>query len=697
MLRNRVFIGKKMNKRISVKLCICIALLSVGCSSTDSTKFSPKKSYLSDQSTIKVDNAELIVSQQNKDSVNANVKYVNPFNSEVSHNNRTEKPINDFSEAENILLTSDQLLLEDLLHLILGEKLKVSYVLGEEVKASNKAVTLNLQTPVSEKKLFLLMEQLLNQRGFVIRFEGGIFYVHKKEGEGNSVDVVYGYGKFNEDVPNTSLDIIQMIPFEFGLQVSLGNTLRQLIGIRATTDIQRQSLTIRGKRKDILKALEFIRLMDSPTMKDRQVGIYQGVFTSTEELAKKLESLLQQEGISVSSQGSTEKALAIVPIEKLGKLVLFANNLQVIERAIFWAKEIDKPLATNQKQYFIFHPNFARAIDIGDSLRALIGGNQTNNSSANNTTSLANEDKTNKTAPSSAMAVTSSDMQMVVDERANAIVIYSSGETYQQLLPLIKRLDVLPKQVLLEVMIAEVSMTDEFKQGVEFAFANGNYGISTNGAFMGEGFGGLSYLLQGAKGQIALNMLQTNSLVNVLSRPSIVVRDGVAASISVGTDIPIVGATTTDPLGNGDKQTTTIEYRQTGIELNVTPTVNSRGLVIMEIEQSISNELETGSTVAGSPSVFERSLKTEVIAQSGQTVMLGGLISENKSNKQSKVPVLGDIPVLGALFRADTESGDKTELVVFVTPKVIDSTADWDMIKRDFNSALERLNVDNLH
>ncbi len=674
---------------------MCIALLSVGCTSTNSSKFSPKKSYLSEQAKIKVDNAELIDSKNNEGAVNESVKYVNPFNSEETLSDGSAKPINNFSDVKTILLTADQLSLEDLLHLILGEKLKVSYVIGEEVKVSNKAVTLNLQEPVSEKKLFLLMEQLLNQRGFVIRFDADIFYVHKKEGEGNSADVVYGYGKFNDDVPNTSLDIIQMIPFEFGLQVSLGNTIRQLIGVRATTDIQRQSLTIRGKRKDIIKALEFIRLMDTPSMKDRQVGIYQGVYTTTEELAEKLENLLEQEGISVSSQGSTEKALAIVPIEKLGKLVLFANNLQVIERAIFWAQEIDKPLATNQKQYFIFHPSFARAVDIGDSLRALIGGGQPQTSSSSVSTSLTSEDKTNKATSPSAVAVNSAEMQMVVDERANAIVIYSAGETYQQLLPLIKRLDVLPKQVLLEVMIAEVSMTDEFKQGVEFAFANGNYGISTNGAFMGEGFGGLSYLLQGAKGQIALNMLQTNSLVNVLSRPSIVVRDGVSASISVGTDIPVIGATTTDPLSDGDKQTTTIEYRQTGIELNVTPTVNARGLVIMEIDQSISNELDSGSTVAGSPSVFERNLKTEVIAQSGQTVMLGGLISENKSNKQTKVPFFGDLPLVGALFRADTESGDKTELVVFVTPKVIDSTSDWDRIKSDFNKALEQLNVED--
>jgi general secretion pathway protein D len=115
---------------------------------------------------------------------------------------------------------------------------------------------------------------------------------------------------------------------------------------------------------------------------------------------------------------------------------------------------------------------------------------------------------------------------------------------------------------------------------------------------MGDGFGGLSYLLQGTQGKLIVNLLQTNSLVNILSRPSLVVRDGVNATINVGTDIPIVGETASDPI-NGDRQTTKIEYRKTGVELAVTPTVNAQGIVLMEIKQKISNQVESGSTVSG--------------------------------------------------------------------------------------------------
>ena len=166
-------------------------------------------------------------------------------------------------------------------------------------------------------------------------------------------------------------------------------------------------------------------------------------------------------------------------------------------------------------------------------------------------------------------------------------------------------------------------------------------------------------------------------------------RDGVAASISVGDDIPTIGSTTTNPL-NSERETTTIEYRKTGVDLTVTPTINAQGTVIMTISQSISNVSDT-TGASDNPSFFERTLNTEVVAGNGQTVMLGGLISENKSNGASSVPFFGSLPVLGHLFRSDTSSSDKTELVILVTPKIVQNTDDWQRVKQSFIQGLENL------
>jgi len=591
--------------------------------------------------------------------------------------------LNRFSDEDNIRFSADALPLADFLHQVFGENLHVSYVIDDDVKQDTKPITFNLTEEISQKKLFTLTEELLTQRQYVIRFDDEIFYIHKQQKAQGRGNIVFGYGKDVSDVPQTSAEIVQMVPFEFGIQMSLVNTLKQLLGLKAIPDQKRNSISLRGKRKDIIKGLELINMVDKPTVHSRDVGMYRSTFLPTQDLVDKLTELMAQEGLELGENKSTNKVMSVVQLEKQGVIILFASNQDIISRAVFWLEQIDKPVQTAEKQYFIYSPRYSRAVDMGESLEALLGS--TGNLSKS--TSAASENS----GGSRIRSAHSKDLKMVVDERANAVIFYTTGQNYQQILPLIKRLDILPKQVMLEVMIAEVTLTDEFKQGVEFALSKGEYSVSTNGAFFGDGFGGLSYLLETGSGQLAIQMFESNSLVNVLSRPSLVVRDGVAATFNVGTQIPIVGETASDP--DGDRQTTTIEYRTTGVKLSVTPTVNAQGVVIMEIDQSISNQVEAGATVASSPSIFERAIKTEVIANSGQTVILGGLISENRTEKESRVPFFGDLPGIGGLFRANVNAGDKTELVVLVTPKIIESADEWQNIKQQFDAGLKEIDI----
>lgn len=682
--------------------CTMLAAIS-GCQTLDAVKdnqkLSAQSSYLKEgMSTTQVTNAELLnpnqVTPANEEAALAQqqaLRFMPPFKVGKVKTTTAEDVLARFSNEKMVTITADDLLLKDYLHHVLGESLQVSYVLGDNVKADTNTVTLNLQNQVTEKKLFTLTEKLLSDRGYVMRLNDNIFYIHKDEGKGSN-QLVYGYGKSLEDVPNTSLDILQMVPFDYGLQASLPNTMRLLLGIKAQADVQRGIITVQGKRQDIERALELVNMLDRPSMQNRQIGAYKSTYLSTADLSAKITELLDQEGIELKSKGGAKAVLSVVEIETQGALIFFANQESLIERAVFWAKQIDKPIKTTEKQYFLYQPQFSRAADLGISLEALIGDGSSRRS---NTTSVANENSS-AFSQNSARSASSKDVKMVVDERANTLIFHTSGEEYQQLLPLIKRLDILPKQVMLEVVIAEVTLQGEFKQGVEFALNKGNYGLSTTGAFMGDGFGGLSYLLQGDNGRIAINLLQTNSLAKILSRPSLVVRDGVSASINVGTDIPIIGETTSDPI-NGDRQTTSIDYRKTGVELSVTPTVNAQGVVLMEINQKVSNQA-TGSTSSSvNPSIFERTIKTEVVAQSGQTVILGGLISENNSNSDSKVPLFGDLPLIGALFRADTKNNDRTELVVLVTPRVIETANEWQQIKNLFQGSLERLTIEQIN
>jgi general secretion pathway protein D len=257
---------------------------------------------------------------------------------------------------------------------------------------------------------------------------------------------------------------------------------------------------------------------------------------------------------------------------------------------------------------------------------------------------------------------------------------------------MVQRLDVPPKQILLETMIAEVTLTGEFAYGVEFAFTSGNFSGGTAGN-LNLPSGGLALnWIDSITQQVRVKLSATNTLVNVLSNPTLVVRDGVEASIIVGNDVPTIGATATDPL-TSDTQITQVLYRKTGLDLRIRPTINAAGVVVMEITQSISNTVPGASNVDGAPIFFERAVTTEVVARSGESILLAGLISERQNDSSSSVPGFAQIPGLGWLFRSDSKGKERTELVVLITPRVIEDPREWNEIRIGMQGALHNLQL----
>lgn len=663
-----------------------------GCKSTNNG-LSPSPSYLKKESVVAVKAKDELQSTttDNKTAAQHGITYLEPLANNKTSQSEQANLADEFSNTERVKLTADSLLVKDYLHYVFGELLNVNYILGEQLNNSKDQVTLNLQDELTKRKLFTLSEQMLQERNILIRYQEGIYYIHKSD-DGVSSNLVYGYGASPEDVPNTSNEIVQLAPFKAGVQTPLANTIRQLTSVNATPLFDQKAIMFKGKRSDIIKALEFMQLVDQPPFRDRSIGLYKSTFVPVDELSKQLQDLMKQEGISVSINASSEQAVSIVPIERTNTMVFFTNDKRFIQRTLYWAKQLDQPADGNQEQYFVFNPEFSRASDLGESLQMLLGGGASQ--SLNNSTSAAsqnNQVNTSSTKKSKAkrnISVNADGMKMVVDERSNALIFYTTGDDYRNLLPMIKRLDIMPKQIVLEMMIAEVTLTDEFQQGVEFALSNP--GVTKQGGFdLKGGSNGLSYVLSGTRGSLTLNLLEKNTYVNVLSRPSLAVRDGVQATINIGNRIPIVGDIITDPV-NGSR--TSVEYLETGIDLQVTPTVNAQGVVLMEISQKISNQADAAGA-QGNPIIFERSLQTEVIAGNGQTIMLGGLISENSTLGDRRVPFFSSIPLFGRLFDGTSNNTAKTELVVLVTPRIVDSTAEWESIYQQFKQGLTELQL----
>ena len=663
-----------------------------GCSTTHNG-LSPAPSYLQKNTTVSVkansESQTATTTKNNKTAAQQGITYLEPIARNTANQSEQVDLANQFSDTDMVKLTADSLLVKDYLHYVFGELLNVNYILGEKLNTSKAQVTLNLQDKLSKRKLFTLSQQMLQERNIAIRYQDDMFYIHSVE-DGGSGNLAFGYGASAANVPTTTADIMQMVPLKFGQQGQLSLVLPSIARVQYIPAGSQNAFMLKGKQGEITKALEFVQLLDQPAFSDRAIGIYKATFVTADEIKQKLPELLKQEGISTATSG-TGSAVSLVSLDRTGNIVFFAPNQQIINRINFWLKQIDQPLSGSERQYFVYQPQFSRAADLGDSLKTLIDGSSggselTSNTSAASQNKQVNSNKNRK--QSSTSAASNDEMKLVVDERANSLIFYTAGTTYQQMLPLIKQLDIMPKQVVLEMMIAEVTLTDEFKQGVEFALSN--RGAVVQGGFnLENGSDGLSYLLSGTSGKLAFNLLQKNTYVNVLSRPSLAVRDGVPASIVVGNRIPIVGDIITDPV-NGSR--TSVEYLETGIDLQVTPTVNAQGVVLMEITQSISNQASS-SGAEGNPIIFERSLQTEVIAGNGQTIMLGGLISENSTLSDRRVPFFSSIPIFGRLFDGTDNNTNKTELVVLVTPRIVDSTAEWESIYNEFKQGMSELKL----
>ena len=620
-----------------------------------------------------------------------------------------------FSADDEIRVAVENMPLSQFLHYAFGELLGANYLISDGLQNLEAPVSLNLQESVSSRRLYTLATELLAGRDVGVTFRDGVFYLHPLNGAAKGGATI-GFGARAEDVPDTPGAIMQIIPLRFGLSTSLERTIRDLVTAKVVGDTQQNALFVTGERFEILKVLDVVGLMDQPSRRGRYVGLVSLTYVTAEEYMGRIVELLGVEGVRVNVGAGTSTgtgSAALVSLESVGAVAIFAATRQILDRVEFWTRQLDRPTRGAERRYYIYTPRYARADELGMSLVPLLGdpadadlapGTQARDTrSALGVSAMASamnsalqtrrsDSRQNSSQPlRKPVSVRSKDLTMAVDLRSNALIFNTTGTRYQTLLPMIRRLDTPPRQILVEVTIAEVLLTDEFAMGVEFALQNGDVSIGTTGGLgLPDGGGFISVI--GTSGAIKAQLSASNRLINVLSNPSLLVRDGVMASISVGNDIPTVGATFFDPL-QLETAVTSIVYRKTGVNLTVRPTLNAQGWVVMEISTEISNVVEGGSDVEGTPAIFERSLSTEVVARSGETILLGGLIAENKTETVAKVPWLGDIPFLGGLFRSTTESTERTELIIMITPRVIDQDTKWRDILDSLDGALRYLSL----
>lgn len=605
-----------------------------------------------------------------------------------------------FAEDDKQTVAVVGLPMRDFLNYVFGELLKLNFIVADAAPGLDAPVTLNTQAAISSRQLFRATSDILVQNGLALTERDGVYFIGPADGLAGG-DTTIGYGAKPSDVPNVGGRILQVIPLRYGYSIAIERTAQQVAEVAITLDSQQGALFVTGSRLAILKVLDVVKLLDQPTARSSGIGILNLTYIGSREFIEQVIQLLENEGIPAGVGRADGKQVALVPLDQLGSVAVFAATTEILDRVEFWSRQIDQPSQGPSLRYFIYQPKHARAADLGASLAPLIGGSapqpQPGNQARDTRSAMggAGQNVLRRDAPSSvgaeqAISISGDGVTVSVDPRSNSLIFYTSGLRYEALLPMIRRLDIPPKQILLEATIAEVSLTGEFANGVEFVFARERVSGGSAGG-LGLPGGGLSInYIANATDQIFLRLQESDSRVNILSNPLLVVRDGVPASISVGNDVPTVGATASDPL-ESNRTITTVLYRKTGLDLTIRPTINAQGLVVMEIDLRSSNTVPGSSGVSGAPTFFDRTVTTEVVARSGQSVLLAGLVSESDSNTSSRLPWIGRVPALGKLFSSDSEKTEKTELLLLITPRIIDSPDEWDSVRKGLEQALRYL------
>jgi general secretion pathway protein D len=317
------------------------------------------------------------------------------------------------------------------------------------------------------------------------------------------------------------------------------------------------------------------------------------------------------------------------------------------------------------------------------------GGSASSSSAAGNRSGGSSIGGMGSGGPSAGME----EVRIVADTENNALLIWATSQNYERIINTLEKMDVAPRQVLIEATFVEVSLTGQLKYGLQWFFnndigsdyrGNGSLGLPNNltltDALKDVAANQFSYAITDSGGIVKalLRALAADSKVKVLSSPQVMVVDNQQASIQVGTSTPIPQGTTTAP--SGVTSSGGVTYRDTGVLLEVLPRINAGGMVNMEIRQQVSEpgaivELGTsGSEAASAREFLQRSVTSKVVVKDGQTLVLGGLIRETGTEGQSGIPVLYKIPVLGALFGQTTQEEGRTELVVLITPRVVQNS-----------------------
>lgn len=601
-----------------------------------------------------------------------------------------------------------------------GTILGVGFQMDPNVARMSDLITLRTSGPQSPQNFYRLATRVLQTYGVATAYQDGIVvFTQGTKGQSFEPPLILS-GRALPDVPISHRPVFQLVELNTVRISDVDQWLTSAFtnsGLQIQPDLNRNAIVLFGKRDIVEQAVAAIRVLDRPYMRGRVSARLEPGFVSADELARRLVDVLVAEGYGASlhgGQGGVQAAAVVVlPIAASNTVVIFAGDRAALEHAVDWARSIDQPNPTaGNDSLFYYTVRNTKASEIVETLNG-IRSQSTTRDPARQTSSLLNPAPVAAAPGGAATAPAAPAGQgnvagslaaglLLLDAPRNALIYQGKASDWARVLPLIRQMDQSPRQVMVEVTIAEVSLdaTEEF--GVSWLAKNdlGRFNGRVSSGTLGGAVGassGLTYILDIAgQTRAQLRAFADANRLTVLSTPRLMVKSGEEASFDVGTEIPTLS---TQSASNQQVEGTSnilqsIQYRKTGIILNIKPTVYSDNRVDLEIRQEVSEALPIGSDDAvQSPSIFNRAVSTSLSLRDGSSVLIGGLMSQRRSQGNGGVPYLKDVPLVGNLFKSSSRSGNKTELVLMIVPYIVDSDEQATSLTRTITDRFQMLEL----
>jgi len=635
---------------------------------------------------------------------------------------------NGYADDDGVTLNFEQASLPEFLRVVFETILKENYLLDPGV---NGTVTLHTTRPVAQGAVLSIVEAVLEQNGAALIRDQGVFRVLPL-GDAASASGAPAMGRY--PAARRSGYGIQVVPLEHVSAAELEGILGPFVpeGSSLSVDKSRNVLILSGPKYRLDDLLATVRMFDVDWLKGMSFAMFRLEYADAVSVVEEIEQI-------ISSAGDSPLAgiVRVLPIERVNGVLAITHRPEHIDLVQDLIREFDSGLqGASGRRLFVYELENGKAENIASVLQQIFGqkaleaqrsGELAVPGAASDvfrradvitrppplpgqsTARRAARPAANVTAgvPASAggesaesgegiSAESQGEITIIADQDNNAIIVMATQQDYRAIEATIRRLDIAPRQVLIEATIAEVTLSDSLAYGVRWFLENSDWELGFNAPVPGSASGpGLAFAFFDDSSDLTafFDVLATESSVKFLSTPQVMVLDNQTANIRVGDQIPVTTRSSQSTTNPDAPIVTEVQFRDTGTLLTVTPRINSGGQITLEISQEVSIPgAEPAVGGGGNVAIAQRTINSSVIVQSGQTVVLGGLILESNNSGKSGIPLLMNIPLLGSLFSTNTTDTFRTELIVTVSPRVIEDPREMQKVTEELRSRMAKAN-----